>query len=138
MAKTCKELRDDGFTEDGVYPIKPDDQAQFDVRCDMTTAGGGWEVFQRRVDGSVDFYLGWQQYKDGFGDLEGEFWLGNDQIHRLTQARPVTLRVDLADFEGGTAFASFSSFGVSDEQSKYRLTVSGYSGTAGDSLARRK
>ncbi|KAL9975397.1 hypothetical protein ACROYT_G012554 [Oculina patagonica] len=82
--KNCTEIHQSGERKDGVYTIKPDDLNAFDVFCDQTTAGGGWTVFQKRLDGSVDFYLNWSDYKRGFGDLNGEFWLGLDKIHRLT------------------------------------------------------
>ncbi|XP_078613583.1 ficolin-2-like [Branchiostoma floridae x Branchiostoma japonicum] len=101
----------------------------------MDTDGGGWTVFQRRQDGSVDFYLDWQAYKTGFGDLRGEFWLGNDNVHLLTTQGQYELRVDLEDFEGHSAYAKYSRFGVENEIHKYRLTVGGYSGTAGDAMA---
>ena len=105
------------------------------VLCDMATDGGGWIVFQRRLDGSVDFYLGWESYKNGFGDLNGEFWLGNDNLHRLTAADDVKLRVDLEDFDGNIKYAEYKTFKVADEGDKFRLLIGGYSGTAGDSMA---
>ena len=101
----------------------------------MTTDGEGWTVFQRRqAEGSVYFYRDWQQYKTGLGDLNGEFWLGNDCIHRLTKRTPSTLRVDLEDWGGVRKHAKYGSFSVGDESDKYRLSVGSYSGTAGDSL----
>ena len=92
-------------------------------------------MFQRRQDGSVDFYRGWQDYKAGFGQLTAEFWLGNDKIHRLTASRPSSLRVELEDWNGVKAYAKYGTFNIGDEQAKYRLEVGSYSGTAGDSLA---
>ena len=91
-------------------------------------------MFQRRQDGSQDFYLGWSEYKVGFGNLTGEFWLGLDKIHRLTASRPSELRVEVGDWSGGRAYAKYGNFGVGDEQSLYQLSVGSYSGTAGDSL----
>lgn len=41
-----------------------------DVFCDQTTTGGGWTVFQKRLDGSVNFYRGWADNKNGFGNLK--------------------------------------------------------------------
>ena len=100
----------------------------------METDGGGWTVFQRRQDGSVDFYRYWTDYENGFGDLTGEFWLGLSKIHRLTKEGSNTLRVDLGDFEGNTSYANYSTFSISDGSTEYILTVGGYSGTAGDGL----
>ena len=100
----------------------------------METDGGGWTVFQRRQDGSVDFFRYWTDYENGFGNLTGEFWLGLSKIHRLTKEGSNTLRVDLGDFEGNTAYANYSTFSISDGSTEYILTVGGYSGTAGDGL----
>ena len=88
-----------------MYTINPDSGNAMQVLCDMTTNGGGWTVFQRRLNGSVDFYRDWSSYKNGFGDLHDEFWLGNDNLHRLTAAGSVSLRVDLEDFEGNITYA---------------------------------
>ncbi|XP_073319769.1 tenascin-like [Pagrus major] len=102
------------------------------VYCDMETDGGGWTVFQRRKDGSVDFFRGWKEYMRGFGDLSGEFWLGLDNLHNLTATTRMTLRVDLRD-KDESVFAKYSTFEVAKRN--YRLSVGGYSGTAGDSLS---
>ncbi|KXJ12085.1 Ryncolin-2 [Exaiptasia diaphana] len=134
-AKDCKALYYGGERHNGVYTVQPDNQPAFQVYCDMTTDGGGWTVFQRRQDGSVDFYRNWQQYKTGFGNLNAEFWLGNDYIHRLSTRTASSLRVEVEDWDGTRKYAKYGSFSVGDESDKYRLRVGSYSGTAGDSLA---
>ncbi|XP_058972989.2 microfibril-associated glycoprotein 4-like [Pocillopora verrucosa] len=133
--KNCAEIFNAGERRDGMYTIKPDNLPGFDVFCDLTTAGGGWTVFQKRLDGSVDFYLNWRDYKHGFGDLNGEFWLGLDKIHRLTSDNNNVLRVDLEDFEGSHTYAEYKMFGVKSENDKYKLILGSYSGNSGDSLA---
>ena len=117
-----------------MYTINPDGGKPIKVLCDMATDGGGWTVFQRHFDGSVDFLIGWASYKNGFGNLNGDFWLGNDNLHRLTAADDVMLRVDVEDFDDDIRYAEYSTFKVADEDDKYRLSIGGYSGTAGDSM----
>ncbi|KAH9494707.1 Ficolin-1 [Bulinus truncatus] len=102
--------------------------------CDTKTDGGGWIIFQRRINGIIDFYRGWEEYKYGFGDFDvGEFYLGNEIIHQLTSKRHYEMRVDLT-FNSINYFASYSSFKILGEEEKYRLNISGYSGNATDNL----
>ena len=101
----------------------------------METDGGGWTVFQRRQDGSVDFYRNWVDYENGFGTLTGEHWLGLSKIYRITQKRSNTLRVDLEDFDRNTSYAKYSTFNIGNSSTHYTLTASGYSGTAGDCIS---
>lgn len=121
-----------GETNDGVYLIDPDGQGSYEVRCDMTTDGGGWTVLQRRLNGSEDFYRGWTEYKYGFGNKTGEFWQGLDKIHRMTKSEKNVLRVDLEDFDGNTTYAKYDKFEVASDSEKYRLTVGNFSGERED------
>ena len=84
-------------------------------------------MFQKRLDGSVDFSRGWADYKRGFGNLNGELWLGLDNINRLTKAKN-RLRVELEDTQGKTAYAEYDFFAVSSERNKYKLSLGTYSG----------
>ena len=128
IKKDCAELYKSGIQSSGVYTINPDGLGAFDVFCDQTTGGGGWSVFQKRMNGSVDFYLGWAEYKQGFGNLNGEFWLGLEKTHRMTSSGGYKLLVDLEDFAGNIVYAEYASFGVGNETTKYQLTVGSYSG----------
>ncbi|XP_050616186.1 ficolin-2 isoform X1 [Macaca thibetana thibetana] len=133
--RTCKDLLDRGHFLSGWHTIYLPDCRPLTVLCDMDTDGGGWTVFQRRVDGSVDFYRDWAAYKQGFGSWLGEFWLGNDNIHALTAQGTSELRVDLVDFEDNHQFAKYRSFKVADEKEKYNLVLGAFvEGSAGDSL----
>ncbi|CAB4015063.1 Hypothetical predicted protein, partial [Paramuricea clavata] len=136
--KDCADIYKNGKTESGLYQIDPDGKGTFNVFCDMTTSGGGWTVFQRRLDGSVGFYRRWKDYKHGFGYLNGEFWLGLDKINRITSASHSKLRVDMEDTSGNTKYAEYDSFAIASEQQQYRLSFGTFNGTAGDSLSYQK
>lgn len=100
----------------------------------MESDGGGWLVFQRRMDGSTDFWRGWEEYVRGFGNVSGEFWLGNVALHTLTAFGPTELRVDLRT-PSENAFARYRDFAVGGPEDNFRLHLGAYSGTAGDALS---
>ncbi|XP_078583781.1 uncharacterized protein LOC144866295 [Branchiostoma floridae x Branchiostoma japonicum] len=131
----CAEYHSSGVTTSGVYPIGLRLPADVEAFCDMDTAGGGWTVIQRRQDGSVPFNRTWEEYKLGFGTKSGEYWLGNENIHLLTNQKNYCLRIDLLDWNNESRYAEYSTFRVSGESDGYRLHISGYSGTAGDSMS---
>ncbi|KAK7882048.1 hypothetical protein WMY93_028222 [Mugilogobius chulae] len=120
----------------GVYTIYPfHRQLGVSVYCDMETDGGGWTIIQRRMDGSVNFYRPWDQYVEGFGDANGEYWFGLEFMHKITARGRNELLVEMEDFDGNKASARYSSFSVGPECDQYKLTVSGFTdGGAGDSL----
>ncbi|XP_053552062.1 ficolin-1-B [Bombina bombina] len=134
-AQNCMELQDKRSSQNGWYTIYPPQGTPIMVLCDMETDGGGWIVFQRRMDGSVDFFRDWNSYKRGFGNQWGEFWLGNDNIHRLTSSGIFELRVDLTDFDNNQTYALYKNFSITGESQNYTLRLgSFYGGTADDSL----
>ncbi|NXL85911.1 FCN1 protein, partial [Alectura lathami] len=138
-ARSCQELLDKGKILSGWYTIYPQGCNATTVFCDMDTDGGGWIVFQRRLDGSVNFLRDWDSYKRGFGNQLTEFWLGNDNIHFLTSLGTCELRIDLRDFENNYYFAKYASFRVLGESEKYKLVLGDFlGGNAGDSLSYHK
>ncbi|XP_072017764.1 uncharacterized protein [Amphiura filiformis] len=129
-----------GGNTSGIYCIYPivsgtSTPTRMKVWCDMDTDGGGWVVFQRRVDGSEDFYRYWADYKAGFGDLAVEHWLGNDNIYALVNNGKIyQLRLDLID-GSDWAYDLYASFVISDEAGDYTLTLGADIGEeAGDSF----
>merc|ERR1739838_108798 len=138
--RDCYDIKfDEPTSTSGVYTVYlPDGHpGGIEVFCDMETDAGGWLVFQKRFDGSVDFFRSWDDYTVGFGNLSTEFWLGLNSIQKLTRTRKFHLRVDLSDFEENTAFAQYSMFQIS-EGPDFRLSFDQYSGTAGSALEKQK
>ncbi|XP_068105255.1 ficolin-1-A-like isoform X2 [Hyperolius riggenbachi] len=131
--RNCRDLMDSGRSLTGWYYIYPEGQP-LRVMCDMETDGGGWIVFHKRQDGSVNFNRNWESYKTGFGNQWSEFWLGNENIHSLTTTGDFELRIDLTDIN--STYASYSRFSLGGEPEKYTLHLGNYiGGTAGDLLS---
>jgi len=136
--KDCGDIRKKNpKSKSGLYWISiPGVTDPVHVYCDMTTDHEAWTVFQRRIDGSEDFKRNWETYEEGFGDLDGEFWLGNRNIAALTNSNDYRLRIDLGDFQGTHRFAEYNNFKIGPDSDKFRLTFcdDSYFGSAGDSL----
>ncbi|XP_035537768.1 angiopoietin-2-like [Morone saxatilis] len=106
----CASLYLNGVRRSGVYNIVLSPGATLPVYCDMETEGGGWTVFQRRHDGSVSFNRGWSEYRSGFGEPRGEHWLGNQQLHLLSNHGHYSLRIDLQDWSHAHRYALYHTF----------------------------
>ncbi|GFS18159.1 ficolin-2 [Elysia marginata] len=121
-------MGDDVTKEYPPYIIMNQTTIRKQVLCDTHTLGGGWLMIQRRAKGDVDFYRDWTAYREGFGHVTGDFWLGLEAIHTLTDEHPYELRIDFR-LDGQEKFAQYSSFRVESESDKYRLRLGSYSGT---------
>ncbi|KAH8272365.1 hypothetical protein KR026_012405, partial [Drosophila bipectinata] len=98
--------------------------------------GGGWTIFLRRTDGSEDFFRDWNDYKNGFGRLEGEYFLGLDKLHAMTSAEPQEMLVLLEDNEGDRRYQVYDNFKIGSQDEGFALeSLGNSSGSAGDALA---
>ncbi|XP_013384954.1 fibroleukin isoform X2 [Lingula anatina] len=134
LYRDCSELYGNGHTPGGVFKIHPSNSsAPFEVVCD-----GKWTVIQRNhLHSRTNFDRGWKDYKDGFGNFDSDFWLGNDKIHRLSsvKTRPFMLKIEIWNiYESKSFYAQYGYFRVANEAKNYSLHVQGYSGNAGDNL----
>ncbi|XP_069591188.1 microfibril-associated glycoprotein 4-like [Ranitomeya imitator] len=138
----CQDICDLQGPPSGVYIIYPQGaQRPLPVYCDVTGDGLVWTVFQRRLDGSEEFGRPWQDYVRGFGSADGEYWLGLQNIYRLTVSGDYELRVELEDAEGTRVTAQYTNFSLSHhalnpDSDGYRLHLGAFSdGGAGDALS---
>ncbi|KAG7460327.1 hypothetical protein MATL_G00220080 [Megalops atlanticus] len=129
--RDCQHVLESGERASGIYLLRPRNAN----RLLQAWCEAGWTVIQRRQDGSVNFFRTWDQYKQGFGNLDGEYWLGLEHLYWLTAQAQYRLRVALEDWQGRQVFAEYDSFHLEPESDWYRLRLGRYHGNAGDSLS---
>ena len=136
LARDCQDIAAAGHTISGPYTIDPLDGLEpFSVYCELHTNGIGWTVFQRRFNGSVDFDCNFEEYENGFGDIDGEYWLGLRNVLRLTRRGKWTLMVDIETNAGDKKYAVYDYFHInSQDPSCYSTNIRDYFGTAGNAL----
>ncbi|XP_016947914.1 fibrinogen-like protein A [Drosophila biarmipes] len=116
----------------GIYKVRPRGLKHFAVPCNAS----GWMTIQKRFNGSVDFARSWQEYKNGFGNINGEFFLGLEKIHQMTAAVPHELYIKVGMFFGASSYVHYDNFKIGSEAESYALKSLGASkGPAGDSLS---
>ncbi|XP_066269812.1 ficolin-3-like [Branchiostoma lanceolatum] len=124
--------------ESGVKTMVLPDGQDYTAFCDFSSPGGPWTVIQRRReahgDKQVDFFKTWDEYRRGFGNPDGEYWIGNHALHQLTKHGDYELRIELRMTEDERAHAHYDMFRVLGADSKYQLKLGQYSGTAGDAM----
>ncbi|XP_021083539.1 angiopoietin-related protein 1 isoform X2 [Mesocricetus auratus] len=133
--KDCQQAKEAGHSASGIYMIKPENSnGLMQLWCENSLDPGGWTVIQKRTDGSVNFFRNWENYKKGFGNIDGEYWLGLDNIYKLSNQDNYKLMIELEDWSDKKVYAEYSSFRLESESEFYRLRLGTYQGNAGDSM----
>uniref|UniRef100_A0A0P4W2X4 Fibrinogen C-terminal domain-containing protein n=1 Tax=Scylla olivacea TaxID=85551 RepID=A0A0P4W2X4_SCYOL len=142
MPEDCWAAKTRGSTKK-IVAVKPPGLAPREVVCEQVREGGGWTVMLARHPTHENhvmrenFNKTWKEYREGFGDLRGEFWIGNEVVHALTSQTPHQLYVLLEDWDGNIAEGMWNSFKIAGEAESYQLSVEGYQtakSTTGDSF----
>ena len=136
--RDCLEFKQHGIKTSGIYKVHQNILKTIQVYCDQETDGGGWTVFQRRIDGSVSFFRDWLNYKNGFGQLQNEFWLGNENLFTMSlqglYPRGNELRIDMENSKRIHQHAKYKKFQVGNADTHYTIQVGDFAGTASDEL----
>ncbi|XP_070775611.1 angiopoietin-related protein 3-like [Enoplosus armatus] len=133
LPSDCSELFNRGERVSGVYAIRPNRTEPFMAFCDMSKDRGA-TVIQRRRDGSVNFDQIWEKYENGFGDFQGEFWLGLRKIHSLAAQGNSVLHFHLEDWKQGRRFVEYR-FHLNGPESNYSIHLTHLSGDLPDPMS---
>ena len=122
--------------KDGPHTVYPGTVklSKVQVSCDQTAQSGGWTVYMRRHDGTVNFTSRtWAEYKNGFGQHGGdtELWLGNEIVHQMTidyRRQDYALRVEVRAFNGTSCGLNASQFFIKSEVRKYSIRFNRWKG----------
>ena len=69
----------------------------------------------------MNFERSWEDYKNGFGYLRYDFWLGNEILSYITNQAVYELRIDMELSNGSAFHVTYDSFRISDEKDDYKM-----------------
>lgn len=132
----CNTIYNRGEHRSGVYAIRPTDSQVFNVHCDIKS-GRPWTLIQHRIDGAQNFNETWENYKHGFGKLDGEFWLGLEKISSIVKQSTYILRIELEDWKDKIHYIEYS-FHLGNHESNYTVHLAEISGNVPTALPEHK
>ncbi|XP_036992130.2 angiopoietin-related protein 3 isoform X2 [Artibeus jamaicensis] len=136
MPADCTAIYNKGEHTSGIYPIRPSNSQVFNVYCDIIS-GNSWTLIQHRIDGSQNFNETWENYRYGFGRLDGEFWLGLEKIYSIIKRSNYILRIELEDWKGTKHYIEYS-FHLGNHESDYKLRLTEMKGNVPNILPENK
>ncbi|KAM7097905.1 angiopoietin-related protein 3 [Molossus nigricans] len=132
----CTTIYNKGEHTSGIYSIRPSDSQVFNVYCDVKS-GSSWTLIQHRIDGSQNFNETWENYKYGFGRLDGEFWLGLEKIYSIVKQSNYILRIELEDWKNTKYYIEYS-FHLGNHETNYKLHLVEITGNVPNALLENK
>ncbi|XP_016064106.1 PREDICTED: angiopoietin-related protein 3 [Miniopterus natalensis] len=132
----CTTIYNKGEHTSGIYSIKPSGSQVFNVYCDVKS-GSSWTLIQQRIDGSQNFNETWENYRHGFGQLNGEFWLGLEKIYSIVKQSNYILRIELEDWKDTKHYIEYS-FHLGNHETNYKLHLVEITGNVPNALPENK
>ncbi|XP_036899488.1 angiopoietin-related protein 3 isoform X1 [Sturnira hondurensis] len=136
MPADCTAIYNKGEHTSGIYPIRPRNCQVFNVYCDIKS-GNSWTLIQHRIDGSQNFNETWENYRYGFGRLDGEFWLGLERIYSIVKQSNYILRIELEDWKDTKHYIEYT-FHLGNHETNYKLRLTEMKGNVPSILPENK